>query len=131
VLVVDDDPVVGEAVEALLALEGAAPHRAATVKDAVRVATSLGSELAVVLLDLRLGDGSGEALFDELETRRLAPGVVLMTGVDSAEADATAAHRAAAGVLAKPFDAEALVAAVTRAAAGRAEPGRPKAGSGG
>jgi DNA-binding response OmpR family regulator len=79
VLLVEDDPILGEVAVEALALLG---HRvtwvttAAAAFDALRISHTL----EVVLLDLRLGDVSGETIFEKLQLLNITyPPVIVLS----------------------------------------------------
>jgi DNA-binding NtrC family response regulator len=115
VLVIDDEPVVRDAVRRVLEANGL---RVATANDA---ASGLaGAELAacrLVLCDLMLPDRSGFEVLEEVARRRPGVPVLLITGYATAEHAARAEEAGAAGFLAKPFEAHELMDAVRRALA--------------
>jgi CheY-like chemotaxis protein len=115
VLVVDDSPLVTEALGALLDAVGYRTAAAGSVAEAL--AAVRGAERpAAVLLDLTLPDGDGLAVLRALaDAGEPAPPTLALTGHDDPE---TAARCLAAGcraVLAKPVRAAALVAALAAA----------------
>ncbi len=108
VLVVDDDPAVrSTTVEALQTLDGVVPCAAADCAEARRIV--LRTHVAAAIIDVRLPDGDGLALADELE--RLA-GHPICTLVVSGHDDV---RRASTTVVAKPVNLQWLVETVKRA----------------
>jgi DNA-binding NtrC family response regulator len=105
VLVVDDEPAIRLLCRVNLELEGFRVLEASTLEDA-RLQLDTG-EVALVLLDMRIGMERGDTLIDEVHD--LAIPVVVVTG--SAELDADWALRADR-VLGKPFQIDALLDAV-------------------
>jgi DNA-binding NtrC family response regulator len=65
---------------------------------------SAHSDIALVLLDLKLQDGSGEELIDELTEKGIP--LVIVTGYSPSKTGSFA-------VLIKPYPSEALISAVT------------------
>ena len=115
VLVVDDSPLVTEALGALLDAVGYRSASAHTVADAVRSARDLRPD--AMLLDLTLPDGDGLEVLRALEPGRAVVALAL-TGHDDA---ATAARCRAGGcraVLSKPVKAAVLVRALADAGVG-------------
>ena len=112
VLVVDDEPVVCDAIRMVLEAGG------------LRVASAgdLGSALAhpaaahcrLVLCDLMLPDTSGLELLRALHARRPDLPVVMITGYATAEVAVEALQCGAAGFLPKPFDDTELMNQVRR-----------------
>jgi len=123
VLVVDDDPVIRHLIAELLEAEGYRVAEASHGADALRwLDDRRRAGLAppeVVLLDMRMPIMNG---WDFVAAYRLTPGpharILVLTA--AADAAACAAEVGADGVLAKPFDLDALLAAIeTRAARSR------------
>ena len=113
VLVIDDEPVVRDAVRRVLEAKGL---RVATAPDA---ASGLGhaalADCRLVLCDLMLPDGSGIDVLAEIKRRRPAVPVVLITGYATVEHAEHAREAGAAGFLAKPFEARELLDSVRQA----------------
>jgi DNA-binding NtrC family response regulator len=108
VLLVDDDEIMRVSLEDRLRMEGFETSAAADFSTARRLLRERGYDL--VATDIRLPDGDGRALFEEV--CRLHPGipVILMTGFMSVE-DAVALTKAgAADYLTKPFDLDEFIA---------------------
>jgi two-component system OmpR family response regulator len=113
VLVIDDEPVVREAVRRVLQANGLG---VTTVADAASgLAHPALERCRLVLCDLMLPDRSG---FDVLrDLARLRPGlpVVVITGYATHDHVVRAREQGAADFLAKPFDAGELMDSVRRA----------------
>jgi FixJ family two-component response regulator len=101
--IVDDDEGVCEALTALLEAAGYSA-RAYNTLSAFRA--SLGSEAApaVVLLDVRLPDGSGVDFLPELLTLAPRSAVIVMTGHGDISLAVAAMKAGARDFLEKPFD---------------------------
>jgi len=118
VLVVDDEPVVGDAIRRILGAQGL---RVAVARDA-------GSALAhpalavcrLVLCDLMLPDRPGTELCGAIHSTRPELPVVAITGYATTVQNARAMEAGASDFLAKPFDEDELLAVVRRTL--RAEP---------
>ena len=114
VLVVDDSPLVTEALGALLDAVGYRTATAHTVAEAVRAARDLRPD--ALLLDLTLPDGEGLDVLGALgPTAEGRPAALALTGHDDPD---TAARCLAAGcraVLTKPVRGAALVRALAEA----------------
>jgi len=117
VLVIDDEPVVRDAVRRVLEAHGL---RVATAADA---RAGLGhpalSACRLVLCDLMLPDRSGSAVLQDLARRHPDLPVVLITGYATPDHAQRAREAGAAGFLAKPFDAGELMQCVRQALAKR------------
>ena len=107
VLVVDDEPSIRLLCKVNLELAGYEVREAGTL-DAAR--TQLDDDVAVVLLDMHVGNERGESLLGELRARRVP--VAVVTG----STDLDALSESADAVLGKPFTIDELEATVTRLA---------------
>lgn len=113
VLIVDDDELMRVSLEDRLRMEGFETFTAADIASARDLLAARFFDL--VTTDIRLPDGDGRALFEEI--CRVNPGapVILMTAYISVE-DAVALTKAGAvDYLTKPFDLEEFVAKARRA----------------
>jgi DNA-binding NtrC family response regulator len=110
VLVIDDEPVVRDAVRRVLEANG---FRVATANDAATGLShpALGA-CRLVLCDLMLPDRSGIDVLQELAGRRPGLPVVLITGYATPDHAVRAREAGAAAFLAKPFEAKELMACV-------------------
>lgn len=113
VVIVDDDE---DVCDALMTLLQAAGHsaRAYTTLGAFRAGLGSGAEPAVVLLDVRLPDGSGIDFLPELLTLAPRGAVIMMTGHGDISLAVTAMKAGARDFLEKPFDPQELLGAVER-----------------
>src|SRR5205085_7928825 len=114
VLVVDDDRDTRDNLCDILELDD---HRVATAGTAAEVvARKDWSDVAAVLLDRRLPDGSAEELLPRL--RQLAPdaAVLIVTGYADLHGAIAALRQGAADYILKPINAEALRASLARVA---------------
>ena len=110
VLVIDDEPVVRDAVRRVLEANGL---RVATANDAAAGLAHAGLAVCrLVLCDLMLPDRSGFEVLEEVARRRPGVPVVVITGYATADHAARAQQAGAAGFLAKPFEARELMDAV-------------------
>lgn len=112
VLVVDDEAAIRLLCRVNLELEGFRVLEASSLADARRELDT--GDVALVLLDMRVGMERGDALIDEVQD--LGIPVVVVTG--SAELDPGWARRADR-VLGKPFEIDELLAAVRSLALAR------------
>ncbi len=111
VLVVDDDINTREALAALAEQEGFTTATAASIAEA-RI--QLGRQRPdVVLMDLRLPDGSGIDLFEDLEDRSSIE-TILITGHASVESAVEALRLGASDYLTKPINLQRLKAVLSR-----------------
>ena len=109
-LVVEDEPVAREGLEAVLRLEGYTVRGAGTAEDALRLTSAHPPH--IVVTSLRLPTMSGLDLIDALEARGFVGPVLVLSALPSIEQSVTAIRRGAADYLPKPVDLERLVARV-------------------
>jgi DNA-binding NarL/FixJ family response regulator len=117
VAIVDDHPVVADGLGSALAREAdlTVAWTAGTIEGARRALAS-GGDVDVVLLDIRLPDGSG---LDLLPGERVGkPAFVVLSSFDRPQYAAAAFKRGAAGFLLKLAPTAEIVDAVHKAAAG-------------
>ncbi len=110
-LIVEDDPDSARMMAALVTTEGYSAATAQSLRDARRQLALQPPDL--VLLDLRLPDGSGMALLDERELIGNSE-VVLMTGHATLETSIQALRFGAADYLIKPVSARQLQCILSR-----------------
>ncbi len=123
VLVVEDDPMIGEAVVAGLGADGYAVD---WVRDGRAAELSVDTHTyAVVLLDLGLPMRDGIDTLKSLRARKVDVPVLIITARDTVADRIAGLDAGADDYLVKPFDLDELsarVRALLRRAAGRAEP---------
>lgn len=113
VLVIDDEEIMRVSLEDGLRIEGFETVSAADFQTARRMLAQRPFDL--VATDIRLPDGDGRALFEEVCRRHPGVPVILMTGYISVK-DAVALTKAgAANYITKPFDLDEFVAKARRA----------------
>ncbi|VCU68011.1 Transcriptional regulatory protein QseB [Pigmentiphaga humi] len=122
-LLVEDDPMIGESVLDVLRAE----HYAVDwVKNAASADTALRTErYDLVLLDLGLPDGDGLAVLRELRARKLLTPVIVATARDAVEQRIAGLDAGADDYVVKPYDVDEVLArirALIRRSAGRAAP---------
>jgi two-component system response regulator AtoC len=111
VLIVDDDLNTREALVEITAAEGFTTAVAGNIRDAqVQIALQRPD---VVLIDLKLPDGSGMDLFNDIESRATTQ-IVLITGHASIETAVEALRLGAADYLTKPINFRRLKALLSR-----------------
>ena len=123
ILLVEDDPMIGESVVTGLASEG---HAVDWVRDGVAAEAAVTTTpYALVLLDLGLPKRDGVEVLKSLRARKLDLPVLVMTARDTVRDRVAGLDAGADDYLVKPFDLDELsarVRALLRRAAGRAEP---------
>lgn len=108
-LVVDDEPDVAEAAEAILAYFGYTVTVVNSGKEAIAFCQDLDRVIDLVLLDMVMPDMTGTTCFGELRSLRPGLKVILCTGHDRNHAVQELLDQGVAGFLQKPYDAEDLV----------------------
>jgi two-component system response regulator RegA len=111
-LVVDDDPVFGGVLARALTKRGFTVDSAAGVKEAQRKFAAGAPDYAV--FDLKMPDGSGLELVEDLKRRNPAARIVVLTGFASVATAVEAIKLGAVHYLPKPADADEVVAAFGR-----------------
>ena len=123
VLVVEDDPMIGEAVVAGLAADG---HAVDWVRDGRAAELSMGTHAySLVLLDIGLPARDGIEVLKTMRARKVDVPVLIITARDTVADRIAGLDAGADDYLVKPFDLDELsarVRALLRRAAGRAEP---------
>lgn len=116
-LVVDDDEVVRSALQRFLTGIG---HEVTTAADAATALSETARrKFSCILLDVRLPDASGMDLLPKLIECEPHVAIIMMTGVNDAQAAALCMQRGAMDYLVKPVDLAELERAITRALAHR------------
>lgn len=111
VLIVDDDANTREALMEISKAEGFTAAVAGSIRDAQLQIMLQRPD--VVLIDLKLPDGSGMDLFNDIESRATTE-IVLMTGHASVETAVEALRLGAADYLTKPINFKRLKALLSR-----------------
>lgn len=117
VLIVEDDRGAREALAELLRGDGYAVIEA---PDIARARTTLtAGSIDAMLLDLKMPDGDGQTLLDELAVRRALPPTIVMTAFGSGSRAIQAMRAGADDYVQKPIDFDALLRALRAAIARR------------
>ncbi len=111
-LIVDDDKPFLQRVARAMEARGYAVDTADSVADGVKKAETAPPAFAVI--DLRLDDGSGLDVVEQVRQRRPDSRVVVLTGYGNIATAVTAVKLGAIDYLAKPADADDIHAALTR-----------------
>jgi DNA-binding response OmpR family regulator len=113
VLVVDDEVVVANSVRRSLTRRGYHVDEAFTSREALqRILTEMYD---LVLLDVRMPDGSGLELLPKIKTHRPLLPVVMVTGYASIDSAVDAIKRGASDYMAKPFTPDEIYTTASRA----------------
>ena len=123
ILLVEDDPGLGMAVQDQILAEGHGVDRVMTVADARACVDGVGYDL--VLLDLMLPDGSGLSFLRDLRARGSVTPVIILTARDRITERIEGLNAGADDYLVKPFDLDELsarIGAVARRYAGNPNP---------
>ena len=112
VLVVDDDPALVGAINALLTAGAYAVHPAYDGVEAVEAFDTQHPDL--VLLDLAMPGRDGLNVIHEIRTRSATP-IIVLTGSSGPEVEGRVLEMGADDYIAKPFDANVLVSRVKAA----------------
>ena len=105
-LLIEDDPIMGESVVQRFELEG---FRTVWCRRLAEAATQLKEEWSAIVCDVRLPDGIATHWFAELPDAMRARPWFFLTGYGSVNDAITAIRAGAREYLSKPFDIEALV----------------------
>lgn len=115
ILVVEDDPVLGPVTCDVLIEHGHSAELADSVDSAFEQA-SKRADLEVILLDLQLGADRGEALIERLRDAHIkVPAVVIFSALPAGDLVEVAGRVDAIGVLQKPTQPSAILAAIAHA----------------
>lgn len=113
ILIVEDEPALAELISSQLRSEGFQTAIAGDVGSAIHSLKGISFDL--VLLELRLPDGSGLEILQSLSIDPDAPNVVVMTAEGTSETVLQAIRYRAHDFIAKPFTADDLLEIVMRA----------------
>ncbi len=112
VLIVEDDPVLREALAETMTIAG---HTYITAKDGKEALTLLEIHSpAVVLSDVRMDNLDGNQLLNEIQRKSPGLPVILMTAYSSVEDAVTAMRHGAVDYIQKPFSAQTLTEKVNK-----------------
>jgi len=112
VLIVDDDRIIREALACTLEEAGYQP---VTAEGVAAARSRLAEPIDAVLLDIRLKDGDGLDLLDELRQTRPALPVIMATSDGDGDHTIRAMKVGAFEYVTKPFDLDVLLASLARA----------------
>ncbi len=112
ILIVEDDPLVLEVLEAALSREGYTYETARTGEQAIERAYRLQPD--AVLLDVDLPGQSGYLVAAKLKMARPSPKVLFLTALPRGRSDRMAVFVRADGIMHKPFTVKNLVSTLDR-----------------
>lgn len=112
VLIVDDDIGISELLRLLLDSVGIKTLIASNADCAVNLLRNKLHEIKVCLLDLNLGDTSGEKVYEQL--RELSPNLAVfpMSGISMDEIRGKFENKEIAGIITKPFNTAHMIETV-------------------
>jgi two-component system OmpR family response regulator len=110
ILLVEDQPILADAISRRLQREGHTTDRAGTIKAARKVLTTTNPQL--VLLDLGLPDGDGVSLLGELRAAGFERPIIVLTARDQVADCIDGLNAGADDFLTKPFNLGVLVARI-------------------
>ena len=117
VLVVDDDPVIRSTLAEAVRDWGYESREAATLAESLAIVSH--DRPTAVLLDVKMPDGSGLAIVEELKSRSPGTVIIIMTGYVNPRSAFEAGLRQAHGFLTKPLDETELRNLLEQALAGQ------------
>lgn len=113
ILVVDDEKILRGAIRFELEMEGAIVSEASGGREAFDLIKQ--KEFDLILSDVRMPDGDGVELLDNIKKQNaMTPVVMLITAFVDIKIE-QAYQKGCAGIIAKPFDPEVLVKQIARA----------------
>jgi two-component system response regulator RegA len=117
-LIVDDDKAFLQRLARAMEQRGFIVETAETI--AAAIARVKADPPAYAVVDMRLGDGNGLDVIEEIRARRDDTRAIILTGYGNIATAVTAVKLGAVDYLAKPADADEIFAALTRQAEERA-----------
>ncbi len=118
ILVLEDNTTLAESTRRILESEGFGTDIAGTLSSAVERVRQFPYDL--VIADMKLPDGNGVSILDELRKRKLDTSVVIITAYATVESSVDAMKRGAEDYIAKPFTGDELLITVKRVMGKRA-----------
>jgi signal transduction histidine kinase/DNA-binding response OmpR family regulator len=121
ILVVDDEVLLRMLVVDILAGSGLQAEEAGTFHEALTTLRDGGDRFVAAIVDLGLPDRSGGELVTEIRALRPQLPIILASGQMGDDVRQRYAHDARLQILVKPFDPEALLAALARFGVGKSD----------
>lgn len=113
ILVIDDDPVIGDALKLVLESNG---YEVVLVEKGREGIIQAASDLfSIGIIDLYLSDSSGLQVIKTIRETHPEIKIILMTGKGTPEAFSAARQLGVVGILAKPFRPSDVLQLITRA----------------
>ncbi|MDQ1486512.1 MAG: two-component system, OmpR family, response regulator [Actinomycetota bacterium] len=122
VLIVEDDPRIASFLDKGLRAEGYVTTLASNAVEANTFSEALDADLGLVLLDLGLPDGSGDAVLQRLRQRRSDVSVIILTARSDVSDKVRGLDLGANDYVTKPFVFEELLARIRAALRTSAQP---------
>ncbi|MCU0830567.1 MAG: ActR/PrrA/RegA family redox response regulator transcription factor [Rhizobiaceae bacterium] len=119
-LIVEDDKALRSRLARALEQRGFVVTQAETVDEAIDAVKAAAPAFAVV--DMRLEDGNGLEVIEEIRERRTDTRAIVLTGYGNIATAVTAVKLGAIDYLSKPADADEIVAALLRGPDAKAPP---------
>ena len=113
ILVVDDEPVVGDALKVVLESNGYEVVVVESGREGMRQASS--GHFCIAIVDLFLSDMSGLQAIKSIRERQHEFPIILITAMGTAQAFSEARQLGVVGILTKPFPPSDILRLVTRA----------------
>src|SRR3989339_855033 len=113
ILVIDDEPVIEDAVIKICALDNYSVEVAANVKSAIE--KILKNYYPIIVCDIMMPDGDGFQILDELHNRNIDSTVIMTTGYSTVENAVNSLYKGAVDFIPKPFTVDELLSSVYRA----------------
>lgn len=113
ILVVDDEPVITEAVVRICSAEGYSVDAASNANDAVSLAQA--GNYGAILCDIMMPEMDGFQFLAEMARKRIHTPVIMSTGYSTLENAVKSLYDGAIDFVPKPFTVDELVSAVRRA----------------
>jgi DNA-binding NtrC family response regulator len=115
ILVIDDEPVVGDALK--LVLESNGYEVVLVEKGREGIIQAASNRFSIGIIDLFLSDSSGLQVIKTIREKRPDTTLILMTGKGTPQAFSEARRLGVVGILAKPFSPSDVLHLITRALA--------------
>lgn len=113
ILVVDDEPVVGDALKLVLESNG---YEVVVVESgSAGIGQAISGRFCIGIVDLFLSDTSGLQVIKSIREQQPEFPIILITGKGTAEAFSEARQLGVFGILAKPFEPSDILCLVKRA----------------